>query len=1016
MAVPLEKFVQQLEDSGVLDSDTLQAFLPPNASPASAEELARKLVRQEKLTKFQAEEISRGKGKSLVLGNYVLIERIGAGGMGQVFKARHRVMDRFVAIKVLPDAMTKDPTAISRFHREVKAAAKLNHPNIVTAYDADQSGGVHFLVMELVDGSDLSAIIKKNGPLPVDRAVNYILQAAKGLEFAHKKGVVHRDIKPANLLLQNEGTVKILDMGLARLHEDHPQADLTTTGDVMGTVDYMAPEQAMSTKSADARADIYALGCSLHFLLTGKSTYEGDTVMARLLAHREQPIPRLMSAFIPNVPDQLESVFRKMVAKSVEDRYQSMTDVIGDLEPCVANRPPSQPDRERSGIILDVTSQIPALVVPSVDETVLLPPHSKKSLVKGRKKRKKASDQNRQLALIGGGVLGLVILIAVIVWSNSGGSQPIANGIRPDVTLPRTDKSSAEKAATVADKNVPVPSTKPPLAYQAAGFDQWVQRTAALPADQQAAAVDLKLKELNPAYAEKLSHTWGDVPPLVQDGAVNELLIYIDNVTDLSPLRALAKLKKLSVHSRQRSVTAPQLDLSPLTGMTLQALGINGQNTDLATMKDLPLSELAMIGGGVTDLTPLSHLKLQRLTVSGNWGISSLKPLSEMRLTQLACDNCQVADLSPLIGMPLVDLSCDHTSVTDFSPLAGMKLKSFSFTPRPELKGLNVIRQMDSLTTIGAGYQLMFPRDEFWKHYDSGAFKTPGHYKPLAYKAIGFDQWVQSVAVLPADKQLEVVKVKLKSLNLDFDEKFYGAYGDRGTPGIVDGNVVELQIIDNAVTDLSPLRALSKLNLFACTGRNANPDEPPLDLSPLNGMQIRSLGIHSRILDLSTVKGLPVIEMSCMGAGITDLTPISDMQLQGLGLSGNWGLMSLEPLRKLRLVKLVCDNCQVSDLSPLGRMPLTVLVCHVTQVADLSPLKGMPLEILTCDRTLVKDFSPLAGMKLKLFTFTPRPDLKGVQVLRNMSSLEQIGTEQAKLMPPQEFWKQYDAGAFNTAP
>ena len=210
MPQPLEQFVQQLENSGVLAGDTIQQFTPPQAFPRDAEELARELIRQKKLTRFQAELIWQGKGKSLVLGNYLLIEKIGQGGMGAVYKAEHRRMKRIVAIKMLPAAMMNNAAAAARFQREVEAAAKLRHTNIVAADDSDEANGVHFLVMECVDGSDLSALVKKNGPFPVAQAVNYILQAARGLEYAHGEGVIHRDIKPANLLLDKKGTVTIL--------------------------------------------------------------------------------------------------------------------------------------------------------------------------------------------------------------------------------------------------------------------------------------------------------------------------------------------------------------------------------------------------------------------------------------------------------------------------------------------------------------------------------------------------------------------------------------------------------------------------------------------------------------------------------------------------------------------------------------------------------------------------------------------------------------------------------------
>src|SRR5579859_5305353 len=168
MAVPLEQFVKQLEDSGIIAGDTLQDFIPPKATPKDAEALARELIRKNKLTKYQAEEVYKGKGKSLVLENYLLLERIGQGGMGQVFKARHRRMDRIVAVKILPAHLMKDAATVARFEREVRAAARITHPNIVTAFDAGQAGNVHFLVMECVDGSDLAALVKKNGPFPVE--------------------------------------------------------------------------------------------------------------------------------------------------------------------------------------------------------------------------------------------------------------------------------------------------------------------------------------------------------------------------------------------------------------------------------------------------------------------------------------------------------------------------------------------------------------------------------------------------------------------------------------------------------------------------------------------------------------------------------------------------------------------------------------------------------------------------------------------------------------------------------
>lgn len=345
--VILNQFIKSLIDSGLMTADEIDAFiesLPSEKKPDDGAALARELVRQKKLTKFQAQAIYQGKGNGLILGDYLVLDRIGAGGMGQVYKAQHKVMKRVVALKTLPQAATKTERAVQRFHREVEVAARLIHPNIVTAYDAGESQGVHYLVMENVEGSDLSVLVRSKGTLTVQKALDYILQAARGLEYAHGENVIHRDIKPSNLLLDKKGTVKVLDMGLARLNQAVGASDetadetLTGTGQAMGTIDFMPPEQAENTKSADERADIYSLGCSLYYLLAGQAVYAGDTVVMKLLAHREAEIPPLR-AERPEVPEKLDLIYQKMVAKRPDDRYASMTEVIAELEACAAPRP-----------------------------------------------------------------------------------------------------------------------------------------------------------------------------------------------------------------------------------------------------------------------------------------------------------------------------------------------------------------------------------------------------------------------------------------------------------------------------------------------------------------------------------------------------------------------------------------------------------------------------------------------------------------------------------------------------
>ena len=341
MVLVLEQFLRNLRESRLIPAEevaSLQKALQASKTPHSVEDVAKLLVQSGKLTEFQAATIGQGRPQSLILGEYVLLNILGKGGMGVVFRARHRLMDRVVALKTLPTGAIK-PDTVQRFYREVKAAARLSHPNIVTAYDAGEHAGTHYLVMEYVVGRDLAAIVKEKGPLPLRQAIDYVQQAARGLEFAHKHGVVHRDVKPSNLLLDQEGVVKILDMGLARLNENlagTPEAmELTGTGQILGTVDYMSPEQAEDVRSADQRSDIYSLGCTLFYLLTRRAAYGGETIVKRILAHRDEPIPSV-TELRPDCPETLDATIRRMLAKRPEDRPQSMAEIIVELESCLA--------------------------------------------------------------------------------------------------------------------------------------------------------------------------------------------------------------------------------------------------------------------------------------------------------------------------------------------------------------------------------------------------------------------------------------------------------------------------------------------------------------------------------------------------------------------------------------------------------------------------------------------------------------------------------------------------------
>ena len=327
------KVFHELTAAGLLSSDAVTRF--SGEIESGAEALLEKLLAEEIITQWQADKFRAGQASDIYFGDYLVMTELGRGGMGTVFLARHRRMDREVAIKVLPVTAMESETAVARFYQEVKVAAQLKHPNIVHAYDAGEHHGFHYLVMEYVEGHDLAHVVHEIGPLPLSMALDYIRQAAMGLQWAHNKNVIHRDIKPSNLLLDDEGNIKVLDMGLARSGNngslDGKSIHLTTTGQVMGTVEFMSPEQAEDTRLADERSDIYSLGCTFYRLLGTAGPYSRDTVVKTILAHRNDPIPRLPETGDP-MHRSAQMIFERMVAKDPQDRYQSIDDLVDDIE------------------------------------------------------------------------------------------------------------------------------------------------------------------------------------------------------------------------------------------------------------------------------------------------------------------------------------------------------------------------------------------------------------------------------------------------------------------------------------------------------------------------------------------------------------------------------------------------------------------------------------------------------------------------------------------------------------
>ena len=445
MATPASttELLDLVKKSGIYTADGLDRALSEIELPEDPVKSAAVLVRQGLLSQFQAKLLLNGRYRGFKLGPYIIRDQIGQGGMGTVYLAEHGQLRRKVAVKVLAAQDKAHQVAVERFLREARSAAALDHPNIVRIHDVGQHGEVHYLVMEYVEGQTLDQIVDKAGPIACGRAVEYMTQAAAGLHHAYEKGFVHRDIKPGNLMLAKDGTLKILDMGLARSFETNDKlTEVLDAGAVVGTADYISPEQAMNAPGLDIRADIYSLGASFFTLVTGKPPFEGTTTQ-KLLQHQMKSAPSL-ATLDRTFPAGLSEVVAKMLAKKPEDRFSTPADVINALAPWLPN----------SARVVESISRTNLNKSPGMRNTL-------NEVVTGRTRNltkaaeaaavTKRSNKTLVYAGAGGGLLALLVVGGLAlsgVFSGGGKPDPVVKGgpaVSPQPTPPVVPPSPGPK-------------------------------------------------------------------------------------------------------------------------------------------------------------------------------------------------------------------------------------------------------------------------------------------------------------------------------------------------------------------------------------------------------------------------------------------------------------------------------------------------------------------------------------------------------------------------------------------
>jgi serine/threonine protein kinase len=842
----------------------------------------------------------------LQVGHYKLLAKLGQGGMGAVYKALHTKLGKLVALKLLPAERMQDPEAVARFEREMRAIGKLAHENIVVAHDAGEIDGTHYLVMELVEGADVGSIARDQGPLQVAEACEIIRQAALGLQHAYDNNLVHRDIKPSNLMLAdgpNGPVVKILDLGLARLGEQQSQQrDLTASGQIMGTLDYMAPEQAGDTHAVDIRADIYSLGATLYKLLTGRVPFQGDqytNAMRKLVALATQEPPRIDS-FCENLPAELVQIVHRMMARQPEDRYETPQQIAEAMAPFAASAnlaallEKTKADGTDSARTVVKTAASVNVRSSAVDTKPQFAPELALQPVLRPSGSATPPRRFKPRVLVACAALPAALLLGVILLSLRTPHGEIvvelADGIPADAAKNLKIEVSGNGEVKIADAAAGWTIDLAEGKYQASlagGGDQFQleqNQVTVTRGEKTLLKVLLKPPSQTPAREQ---HADSGVAAATTTGKswqpTREQQAFFDRVATLPPEeQAMAVAEKLKAINpgfdgkADYTIEGGQVafrcrsqylaEIWPVRALShLQDLRCPGESADrrsqfkdLSPLQGLKLTSLHFPYSVVSDLSPLRGMPLKQLGMHNSM-VEDLTPLAGMALEELNCDETplrdlaplkgmplkillcgrtQIRDLSPIEGMPLAILRCDRTAIADLSPLRGMKLWELSIY-RTNISDLSPL--------AGMPLRKLFCDVRLFDEADEDVLRS----LPL--------RWVNGELEngRPIQQFFEELAQRRKAAESFAEETSQFPAGDR---------LAAVQAKLHALNGAGQVRLSSKLEEQRLDEAEVFLAGKVADLTPLMALtELRKLALHNCLpwQDLSCLKFLPLEELAC---------------------------------------------------------------------------------------------------------------------------------------------------------